>query len=65
MIAILQLLSVIMTALAPLLKGDPTAQDAEALAAAVLQIGAAANAAHVAIAGKPIDLSQLNPIDPL
>lgn len=62
---ILQILSIAAGAAQGIVKNDPTASAADALAQALIQIATAANAAHQQIAGKPIDLSALQPIDPV
>jgi hypothetical protein len=61
---ILQILGIAAGAAQTVLK-DPTATAADALAQALIQIASAANAAHQQVAGKPIDLTQLQSIDPV
>jgi len=62
---ILQILGIAASAAQTALKGDPTGTAADELAQALIQIASAANSAHQAVAGKPIDLTQLQPIDPI
>lgn len=62
---ILQILGVAAGAAQAALKSDPTAEAADSLAQALIQIASAATAAHQQVTGKPIDPSVLQPIDPV
>lgn len=52
-------------ALGPLLSGNKTAAEVEALAAALVKIAQAAANAYATVKGQPIDLSALQPIEPV
>ena len=63
-----EILAIIAAALAvakALVAANPTAAAAQQMADALVLIAQKANAAHVEIAGAPIDLALLQPIEPL
>lgn len=62
---ILQILQLAGTSIAGLVSTDKTAAEIDLAAQSLIQIVQAAMAAHQAITGQPIDLTQLQPIDPV
>jgi hypothetical protein len=61
---ILNIIGIAAEAAKPLIPAG-VGQTVDADVSALIKIAQAANAAHVQITGQPIDLSQLQPIDPV
>lgn len=62
---ILGILETAAAAAQPIVAGNPDAAKADALAQALLKIATSAAAAYQQTTGQPIDLSKLQPIDPV